>query len=446
MNTINETFQVPACNLNELQKEIARLNRRAKKLGLSAITMTTANEHVAEFLIPWTREEEREIAFVMAQGGASPKARYVKLKAFDVTIAGEAPKLDGWKLVAVLDHLPGGHAAIVRNVPGETVDTEALSKSEPICGHCKTKRIRKDTVVLRHDDGREIQVGKQCLKDFLGGHATPDTLAYAAQFLKRLREIASSFGAPRDFSGRYCIPVEKYLSFVAKEIRERGFVSKKLATEKNAGFDPAVCTRPVLPTSFLAQTAMCVVDGLIKDHKPVEPRLIPTDADCEIGKAALEWAKNLKGSSDFALNLRTLASAELPEVEYRHLGLLAAGVNSYLKEREIASTRVSYGQSKHVGEIGKRVEFVLTIRGKNVFDTQYGQTTLVRFGDESGNLFTWWASNAPEFALGETYLVRATVKKHDDYKGTKQTVLTRAVFVEKVEVKAPEFVEKATTG
>ncbi len=45
--------------------------------------------------------------------------------------------------------------------------------------------------------------------------------------------------------------------------------------------------------------------------------------------------------------------------------------------------------------------------------------------DENGNVYVWFASGNFVPDLGSHYHIKGTVKKHDDYKGDKQTILTR---------------------
>jgi hypothetical protein len=47
------------------------------------------------------------------------------------------------------------------------------------------------------------------------------------------------------------------------------------------------------------------------------------------------------------------------------------------------------------------------------------------FNDEQGNCIVWKATSNPSMEIGQTYSVKGTVKDHTDYKGTKQTLLTR---------------------
>ena len=52
--------------------------------------------------------------------------------------------------------------------------------------------------------------------------------------------------------------------------------------------------------------------------------------------------------------------------------------------------------------------------------------TRCQFEDDSGNVIVWWASTTVDWLQeGDTVDITATIKKHDDFKGTPQTVLTR---------------------
>lgn len=80
--------------------------------------------------------------------------------------------------------------------------------------------------------------------------------------------------------------------------------------------------------------------------------------------------------------------------------------------------------NQHVGTVGKREVFRLTV--KRVIGTQSGQwnTQLHIMADAAGNTFKWFASNTA-LDEGKTYDVKATVKSHEVYKGQNQTIITR---------------------
>ena len=45
-----------------------------------------------------------------------------------------------------------------------------------------------------------------------------------------------------------------------------------------------------------------------------------------------------------------------------------------------------------------------------------------------GNVFTWAASSHQDLEIGHVYTVLGTIKDHSEYKGTKQTVLSRCAI------------------
>ena len=107
--------------------------------------------------------------------------------------------------------------------------------------------------------------------------------------------------------------------------------------------------------------------------------------------------------------------------------------------------------TKHIGKEGERLTLTATLVSKRYIDTvSYNYSTsedlyLYTFNDADGNILKWfstaslgkWAdkwddnngghqlwANAEE---GDTLTFKATVKKHDEYNGLKQTVLTRLI-------------------
>lgn len=85
--------------------------------------------------------------------------------------------------------------------------------------------------------------------------------------------------------------------------------------------------------------------------------------------------------------------------------------------------------SEWVGEVGERIEKVfhfdkLVWRGAGVA----GKTSYMwLMSDEDGNAYKW--STSCYYEEGDVVKLRATVKDHSEYKGTKQTVVTRCTAV-----------------
>lgn len=85
--------------------------------------------------------------------------------------------------------------------------------------------------------------------------------------------------------------------------------------------------------------------------------------------------------------------------------------------------------SEYVGEIGAKLEIEVKYEGCFTYRTHFtysGENHFVyRFRDLSGNTIIWNSSSYQELEDDKNYKIKGTVKKHDEYKNDKQTVLTR---------------------
>lgn len=85
--------------------------------------------------------------------------------------------------------------------------------------------------------------------------------------------------------------------------------------------------------------------------------------------------------------------------------------------------------SEYVGNVGEKVEKVVTLTRVNWFETHfgyYGQTVgIYVFEDENKNVIVWKTATGPDMEIGSTVTISGKVKELNEYKGTKQTVLTR---------------------
>lgn len=98
--------------------------------------------------------------------------------------------------------------------------------------------------------------------------------------------------------------------------------------------------------------------------------------------------------------------------------------------------------SQWVGEVRERVERTVTYLGHSSYERRsfsgYGTDTvnIYRFADDEGDLLVWKTTaylmyynevedNWLPFYAGDRLALRGTVKAHDEYRGTKQTILSR---------------------
>ena len=78
------------------------------------------------------------------------------------------------------------------------------------------------------------------------------------------------------------------------------------------------------------------------------------------------------------------------------------------------------------GEVGEKIsKMTMKLVRKGGFEGRFGYTNIFTFVDAEGHVFTWFTATDQPFEVGEELFVNGTIKAHDEYKGTKSTVLTR---------------------
>lgn len=82
--------------------------------------------------------------------------------------------------------------------------------------------------------------------------------------------------------------------------------------------------------------------------------------------------------------------------------------------------------SDWVGEVGDKIKEKVTLVSKRSFYGKYGLTDIYTFQDANENIYTWFTTSATfSKEVNDTFILSGTIKKHDNFNDTKQTVLTR---------------------
>jgi hypothetical protein len=420
------TYFVPQENVPSLLKKLDALAKKAKKLGCSPVTYETVKTFSAPHPDP-KRAVEGEIVVYEA-----------------VTVKGEAPSLSGWTFAATLDHvtLPDGKSTTLIRSHGEESLPERFRTATPEhCDHCGTSRRRNSTFVVRGESGEWQQVGRQCLKDFLGYHRDPGALArYASALLDLDLLMAEAYEGGGD--GTYvAYDLGTFLALALSSIEDCGWLSRSKAREMVASGGTSAT-----PTADAVWHYLDSQSGTDRDkwRIPKPPEAIHAEV-----KEALEWLADQDSSdNDYIYNCQVIA--ELGCVTFRTAGYAASIVSSHrrAKDRQLRREVLTANGTAHVGTVGKREEFCLTLLSVVGIEGYYGVTYLHKFMDPEGNQVVWFASNPlvvsephdltdflenPKEALmipqkmvvGASYRVKATVKEHGDYEGQAQTKVAR---------------------
>lgn len=391
-----QTWAIPV-----LESEIEKLNKRAARCNCPIITMRVVRE------------------FKQVVGKNAIGDDIVHLMA-EVEISGDAPRINGWTLVAKLT--PLGEGNLVQSAEGVELD-EKYRTIEMKCDHCNTNRRRKDVFVIRNEVGEEKVIGRNCLADFLRTNRFEGMIYWAdavGSFVGGFDEFERRHGERREQG----TPVESWLRTASVVIRKLGWLGRGAAREQGKEGTASADTVAYLEwePDFPAGTK----DKFCRRHD-----LYITDFDREQVTKALAWIAANEETGAYHHNLRLACAAD--RVTSQTAGLVTSLIIAYQKAMELEVKKAEYrkkaADKQWVGEIKKRMRGIeLKVLATRSYDSDWGVTTLVRFADADENSIIWWASGdrSEEFEVGETYKVDATVKKHDEHETYgKQTVVNR---------------------
>ena len=405
---MKKIVEVWSARTGEFEAKMASLVKKATKLACGSLGYSRL---------------DRVVRKVTNAGGVDEKHSFVRYEVW-----GNAPQIEGWMFVAALHHTAGGTLVLAME-DDLTVPERYRTATKPVCDHCGTRRSRKDTYLVRHVESGDLkQVGSSCLKDFTG-HDSPSKIAAMCDLILAVSgdDFEEGFGfGGGSYYNEY--PLLAVLALTAMFVRKEGrYVSNSEA--KQAEEEAHWTGRPV-PTSTSMMVRHALGRAKLADSTP-------TDEDETLAKTACEWVGNsMENKSNFDSNLKVAANFEL--VDDKSLGITCYIVPAYQRhlEREAAAARKALlGDSEWVGTLKKRQVFKsLTVTKMFEIEGYYGNSTVYKFLDENGNVMTWFASNpnindGEELEVGRTYDLKGTVKDHKEYKGSKETALSRVAFV-----------------
>lgn len=400
-------YLIPEGNLKKFEHEIAKLSRRAVRLG-------------GEEIVP------------VVYGVQEIKDKAGTRVFYEVLFDAEPLKINGWTFAATLDHA-NETGNIVRVTPNlcEALP-ESYRTSEPICEHCKVRRYRRDTYVLRGEAGGWMQIGRSCLKDFFGHD--PLKTARMAEMLGYADEIARCYEEERTSVGRdyRWLSLDTFATCAATAIRLYGWVSA--AEVKNSVDETLTSTRSM------------ALDGVVKSGFHAELQTLCEPEDERMAEDAIAWARSFREKntkSDWEHNVCVIAEAGV--IEMRSTGLAASIVGVFAKQQKREQERLIEQQQPaiipdadvHVGEVKQRLRgqsVILLSQTHREADGVRIAMNLYRFKrTEDGAVLIWYASENHKLVDGEALLLDGTVKRHGEYNGLKNTTLTRCKAVRPTE-------------
>jgi hypothetical protein len=375
-------------NMERLEKKLNRIFNKCKKYG-------------CEFSFRQIGEEFRELK---DEQGNKYTARFIIVEAEGKAV------VNGWKFIASVEHTEKGN---IINRIGDIEVPEKYYTTEPICEHCNSKRNRKDTyIVMNEVSGEFKQVGKSCLNDFTNGLSAEAVAQYISLFDELIQGEVPMGGS---FERYY--KTETILRYAAETIKHFGYVRTQDSGRSTAdrAFD-YYCVNE--NGGWMPEK---VRQDLKKEMEAVGFNADSTDT-VKLVADAIAWVMAQDKDNNYMHNLKTVCSLEY--VTGRNFGILASLFPTYNRELEYQAERASEANSQHIGNIGDRITVqVQSVVCLTSWETDWGITRVYKIVDENGNVFTWKTSSF--IAEDEVKTIKGTVKEHKEFRGIKQTELTR---------------------
>lgn len=396
--TAPRVYKVPAHRISIFTEKFEALRRRAAKLGCP-MPEAIVGELTVKRIVERDLNDEFEIV------------SYFEF--YPVSVEGVAPRMNGWEFVAVVDH--ENESPVFRKTValGDVELPDRFRTLGPKCEHCHTLRGRRETFIVRHEDGRFIQVGRQCLRDFLG-HDSPENIAALACLEADMRASldAEEAGGMLMDGGSFAPDLVWFLAWVVWSIQRWGWLSRRKA---EGSLDMSTADRAAKACRDYSKAAR---EGRAdRAQRPGEAHVARAE---QVRAWAMALGSDGRHLSDYEHNLKAACTSTV--ASGKNLGLIASAVVCF----DIAEARLRAVNNEHVGKVGDYLRDV-RVFVERVFalpmSNYGGHRILMR--DLEGHIYTW-LTNAARPSQGKEYALSGTIKAHDEYKGVKQTVMTRA--------------------
>lgn len=353
---------------------------------------------------------------------------------------------NNWEFIAKIDNDLHSES-VIRRVPGTTTEIPETYKhvDHTVCDHCGVNRFRTCVYIIHNKvTGDFKQVGSSCLGDFIGYKNIDAVLSMYLKFYDELQEYKER-EAPVS-RGFITVDFNEFALYAYCVIKKLGYVSRKNSEELEGAKRP---TADYLFDHFYCndwQFGPCSKNPLFT-REELEAMMETEDATTFAEKLNTfynnEFMNNANAyTSEFWTNFKIIIKDGF--VKHNEIGYAAYAIFNYIKsteEKKAATARVS----EHVpGNVGDKVQLEVTCYAANMFENDFGVGEFVMMKDKEGRTVVWkTGSNIKwDYAtkqnvhihvdVDKTYMVQATIKSFSEYKGIKQTNVTRLKVIKEI--------------
>ena len=437
----NKIIRIHKDNLSIFNEKLADLNKKFAKKGLPLINCSmekTEMYHVDE----WSKEKTPYTLYVAT---LSSDFNNTNLSGVDVEFEGVVSLVEGNENDKIFTFKNINYSSLLANCS---------------CDKCH-KKIGRNKYLVFSKVGKEVETRDDLV--VLGTSCAKDYFPFSVEsYFGYLESAFEELGSYDEFNGSFGGCSSHYHTLSA-------IYDATLACTSNLKFyeKEGVTKGNVLGWLNNLKIDKCTY---YRDAYPMPSNPIPFED-------VISWIKDMYDTdefvSDFHTNARSVFFKTLDdgtremrnEINEKYMGIAVYAffsvkqnhdkmVAKKIAEEECAKANA---EVEYYGAVGDKFELTLTFDKSFCFEGAYGFTYIHLFHDDEGHQFKWSSSNGTykveydktadfggieycEFEIGHKYLMKGTVKAHNEYKGVKQTVITRCKVLDdfinrKVEVK-----------
>ena len=305
--------------------------------------------------------------------------------------------------VAVIDHgvdEKGNYANLIHKLDSHVKIPKEWYNISGHCDDCNDRYSRKTTVMLLNNDDKTYrQIGTTCLKKYLGINCYNVIHNYVdtEEYIIDTNKLLTSDQIYKDNLGRF-VDTEAYLCCVLDVISEKGCRIKYVTTKEA--------------------------------YKRLKNKTYkPTEKSVELVKEIRNYFKNLDIDtlSDFDANVVMICTRGYTKIN-EYISWFYDVYNRLASKNVKKNNESNKENSEFVGNVGDMLEAKVIVKRCIAFESYYGGYSYMHIFEDidTGNIYTWTTSTKSlEASADVKYAIKGRIKDHKEYKGTKQTVLTR---------------------
>lgn len=325
-------------------------------------------------------------------------------------------KIDDWECVAVIEHHDIGN--IIRRINTEIEIPNRFKNTENFCEHCNTRRQRNNLFIIHNVKTDEWkQVGGSCLKLYTGGL----NMEYVTAYMDGITELEECDGVVH-IGGKVYWNVEEVIGYAVEVINKTGYYN----AQANIPTKSIVMT---LMNRRLDKAIESINDAFLNAKMGI--RFCESDFNKEetadTVKKVIEHYKGINDDTEFMHNISIILNNKyMNPKNIGYVCYLPKGYTEHIKEQERIAKRSN--ETNYFGEVGcryksKSINDIVLI---TTWENQFGVTYVYKITLEDGCVLTWKTNKSLYINDGEKFnKIDFTVKEHKEYKGEKQTEVTR---------------------